>query len=133
MCILLFLNYFVISYCNLPLYLVKLNYKLRRGTKKVRTFGQPRKSEGKRMVKMKIFKVYLDDGRDVFKIRIPAFDEKQAIAYCEGNGEIVAIKEEIEFPGVSNEWLQDKLSQTDMTPEEQCLIDRIIRNCGLGC
>ena len=85
------------------------------------------------MVKMKIFKVYLDDGRNVFKVRVPAFDEEQATNYCRGNGEIVAVKEETEFPGILSEWLQDKLKQTDMTSEEQCLIERIINNCGLGC
>lgn len=84
------------------------------------------------MVKMKIFKVYLDDGRNVFKVRVPAFDEKQAIDYCEGNGEIVAVKEETEFPGVSCDWLVSQLKKTDMTADEQLLISRMIENCGLG-
>ena len=84
------------------------------------------------MVKMKIFKVYLDDGHDVFKVRVPAFDEKQAIDYCDGNGEIIAVKEETEFPYVLCSWLAEQLKKTDMNADEQLLITRIVENCGLG-
>lgn len=84
------------------------------------------------MVKMKIFNVYIDDGQNVFKIRVPAFDEKQAIDYCNGNGGVVAVREEIEFPYVYCNWLAEQLQKTDMTADEQLLITSIVENCGLG-
>ena len=84
------------------------------------------------MVKMKIFNVYLDDGRNVFKVRVPAFDEKQAIDYCDGDGEVIAVAEETEFPYVLCSWLAEQLTKTDMNADEQLLITRIVENCGLG-
>ena len=41
----------------------------------------------------KKFIVYLDDGCSVYKIAIAAPDEKTAAAYCEGNGEVIAVKD----------------------------------------
>ena len=84
------------------------------------------------MVKMKIFNVYLDDGRNVFKVRVPAFDEKQAIDYCDEGGEVIAVSEETEFPYVLCSWLAEQLKKTDMNADEQLLITRIVENCGLG-
>lgn len=37
--------------------------------------------------------VYLDDGKDVYKLAIPAKDEKTAREYVQGNGEVIAVKE----------------------------------------
>ena len=37
--------------------------------------------------------VYLDDGDNVYKLAIPAKDEKAAREYVQGNGEVVAVKE----------------------------------------
>lgn len=84
------------------------------------------------MEKMKIFKVYIDDGQAVFKTRIPAFNENQAVDYCIGNGEVVSVKEETDFPGISDVWLAEQLAKTDMTLEERLLIERIVANCGLA-
>lgn len=42
---------------------------------------------------MKKYMVYMDDGRDCFKVAVPAKDEKAARRYVEGNGEIVAVKD----------------------------------------
>lgn len=42
---------------------------------------------------MKRFMVYLDDGDNVYKLAIPAKDEKAAREYVQGNGEVVAVKE----------------------------------------
>ena len=42
---------------------------------------------------MKKFMVYLDDGKDVYKLAIPAKDEKTAREYVQGNGEVIAVKE----------------------------------------
>lgn len=42
---------------------------------------------------MKKFMVYMDDGRDCFKVAVPAKDEKAVRKYVEGNGEVVAVKD----------------------------------------
>ena len=42
---------------------------------------------------MKRFMVYLDDGDNVYKLAIPAKDEKTAREYVHGNGEVIAVKE----------------------------------------
>lgn len=111
----------------------KIKLQTNEGYKKVRTFGQPRKAEGKkRMEKMKIFKVYLDDGRNFFRVRIPAFDEKQAVDFFDGNGKIIAVREETEYLGICSDWLEEQLRKTDMNVDERILISRIVKNCGLG-
>lgn len=43
-------------------------------------------------MKLKKFMVYMDDGRDAFRVAIPAENEKKAREYVMGNGEIVAVK-----------------------------------------
>lgn len=45
------------------------------------------------MRKMKTFRVYLDDGKDVYKLYIPAFTRKDAEEYVSGNGDIIKIED----------------------------------------
>lgn len=47
---------------------------------------------------MRKFFVYMDDERNVFKLAIPAKNEKAAKDYVAGNGEIIKIKD------VTEEW-----------------------------
>ena len=48
---------------------------------------------------MKKYMVYMDDGRDCFKVAVPANNEKTARKYVEGNGEVIAVKDITEdFP-----------------------------------
>lgn len=42
---------------------------------------------------MKKYMVYMDDGRDCFKVAVPAVSEKAARKYVEGNGEVIAVKD----------------------------------------
>lgn len=44
-------------------------------------------------MKLKKYMVYLDDGRDCFKIAVPAKDEASARKFVNGNGEVVAVKD----------------------------------------
>lgn len=37
--------------------------------------------------------VYIDDGKDVYRVKVPAICEDAARAFCRGNGEIVAVKD----------------------------------------
>jgi len=45
------------------------------------------------MKKLNKYEVILDDGSNVYKIHTVAESKKAAAKYCEGNGEIVRIKE----------------------------------------
>lgn len=42
---------------------------------------------------MKKYMVYMDDGRDCFKVAVPAKNEKEAHKYVEGNGEVISVKD----------------------------------------
>lgn len=42
---------------------------------------------------MKKYMLYLDDGHDVFKVFVPAKNEKMAREFVKGNGEVVAVKD----------------------------------------
>ena len=42
---------------------------------------------------MKKYMAYVDDGRNCFRVAVPAANEKAARKYVEGNGEIIAIKD----------------------------------------
>lgn len=42
---------------------------------------------------MKKYFVYLDDGKDVYKIAVPAETEDKAKEFVNGNGEVIAVKE----------------------------------------
>ena len=37
--------------------------------------------------------VYIDDGENVFRIAVAAVCEEAAMGFCEGNGEIVAVRD----------------------------------------
>lgn len=43
------------------------------------------------MKKMHVYDVYLDDGEHAIKVTIPASSKKEAIAYCDGNGKVIAV------------------------------------------
>ena len=48
---------------------------------------------------MKKYMVYMDDGRECFKVAVPANNEKAARKYVEGNGEVISVKDVTEdFP-----------------------------------
>ena len=42
---------------------------------------------------MKKYFVYMDDGKDVYKIAVPAENEDKAREFVNGNGEVIAVKE----------------------------------------
>ena len=52
---------------------------------------------------MKKYMVYMDDGKNCFKIAVPAKNEKSAIEYVKGNGEIIAVKDVTEEFPISTE------------------------------
>lgn len=50
------------------------------------------------MKKMKVYKVYLEDRTNAFRVIVPACSEKEAREFVAGNGEVVAIKETKDYP-----------------------------------
>ncbi len=80
---------------------------------------------------MKKFMVYMDDGRDVYKLAIPAADETVARKYTEGNGEVVAVKDVTEDWPISLDKVVKALrlaqfGQTEIDFISRCLsFDRI--------
>ena len=60
------------------------------------------------MKELKKYMVYMDDGRDVFKVPVPAASKKEAEQYVQGNGEIISIKD------VTNEYTPSLKYITDV-------------------
>lgn len=73
---------------------------------------------------MKKYMVYMDDGKNCFKIAVPAKNEKLAREYVKGNGEIIAIKDVTEEFPISSEKIVNALSSAHFGEIE---IDLIIR------
>lgn len=44
-------------------------------------------------IKLKKYFAYVDDGQEVYKLCIPAESEKIAREWCDGSGEVIAIKD----------------------------------------
>ena len=78
---------------------------------------------------MKKYFVFLDDGENSYKIAVPAENEKKAREFCEGNGEVIAVKE------VSSEIPADKvreaLKNSDLTAFERDFIYRTLYLTGI--
>ena len=70
--------------------------------------------------------VYLDDGRDVFKVAIPAISEEAAKAWCAGNGEIIAVRDVTEKYPISSDEVRDALSEACFGEFEQDFIIRAL-------
>lgn len=79
---------------------------------------------------MKKYMVYMDDGRDCFKVAVPAMSEKEARKYVEGNGEVIAIKDVTEDFPIS----LDKVAQALKNAQfGQIEIDLITRCLSFNC
>ena len=44
------------------------------------------------MKKFSVYHVYVEDGNDVYKFRVPATDAKDAESYVQGSGEIISTR-----------------------------------------
>lgn len=83
-------------------------------------------------MKLKKYFVYLDDGNDVLKIAVPAESEEAAKKFCEGNGEIVKVKEitsevQIEADAVAYALKGQNFSETEID-----LIIRTLTSTGIA-
>lgn len=75
-------------------------------------------------MKLKKFMVYIDDGKNCFKEAVPAKDEKSAMEYLSGNGEVIAVKDITDDYPISPDCVYDALKAKGFGEIE---IDLIIR------
>ena len=83
------------------------------------------------MKKFKIYDVYMDDGRDCFKVTVPAQTKQGAIDYVNGNGEIIAIRESESLKDIDVDYLAETLRLNGWGQMEIDVITRLISVCGL--
>mgnify|MGYP004568060295 CR=1 FL=1 len=87
------------------------------------------------MKKFTIYNVYLDSGYDdddVYKIVVPAESKEEAAKYCEGNGEIIAVKENTNVQDIDISALADCLRSNKWNKTEIDVIVRALAMCGLA-
>ena len=87
------------------------------------------------MRKFTIYNVYIDGGyddSDVYKIVVPAENEADAAKYCEGNGEIIAVKKNEAIEGIDISALTDCLRNNEWNKTEIDVIVRALAMCGLA-
>lgn len=82
------------------------------------------------MKKMNIYDLYMDDGRNTFKVTVPAFSKKDAKEYVQGNGEVVAIKPS-ELQNIDLDYLANTLRQNAWGQQEIDVITRALAQIGL--
>ena len=82
-------------------------------------------------MKMKRFMVYLDDGENVYKLAIPAKDEKSAREYVQGNGEVIAVKEVATKDLISAEKVGQALKNADFGKYEIDFITRALQEINI--
>ena len=82
------------------------------------------------MKKMNIYDLYMDDGRNTFKVTVPAFSKKDAKEYVQGNGEVVAIKPS-ELQDIDLNCLANTLKRSEWGQQEIDVITRALAQIGL--
>lgn len=83
------------------------------------------------MKKFKVYDVYMDDGRDVFKVVIPAESKQAATKAVAGNGEVVNIRESTLIHNIDCNALADTLRKNAWGDAEIQVITRVIEAVGL--
>ena len=81
---------------------------------------------------MKKFMVYLEDGDDVYKVAIPAKDQKAAAEYVNGNGDIIAIKDVSDHYPIDIIKVSDALKNAGFGKVEMDLITRTLCQCNIA-
>ena len=79
---------------------------------------------------LNVYNAYLDDGHDVYKIIVPAENKKDAASYVSGNGEIIAIKEDVEL-AIHTDQLINDLNRCGWGQAEIDLIVRTLARNGV--
>ena len=84
------------------------------------------------MKNFKIYEVYMDDGRECFKVTIPAQTKQDAINWVNGNGEIIRIRESEILKDIDVECLAKTLALNGWGQTEIDVITQLITICGLS-
>ena len=84
-------------------------------------------------MKLKKYLVYVDDGRNVYRIAVPTKSEKAAREYVEGNGEVIAVKDASEYLNGAGavDYLSRTLKNAHYGAVEQDLIIRALIMVGM--
>jgi len=82
-------------------------------------------------MKMKKYMVYLDDGRDCYKLAIPAKDKKAAREYVQGNGEVIAVNEVTNDYSISADKVAQALQNANFNKYEMDFITRALREINI--
>lgn len=83
------------------------------------------------MKAFKVYDVYMDDGRDVFKVVIPAESKQAATKAVAGNGEVVKIRENATVQNIDCNTLADTLRKDGWGDAEIQVITRTLAAVGL--
>ena len=81
---------------------------------------------------MKKFAVYLEDRAGVYKIAVPAENEKAARKYVEGNGEIITVKDVTEEYPISAGYIADALTAYGFGEFEKDLVVRALQDIDIA-
>lgn len=81
---------------------------------------------------LKKFFVYIDDGKDVFRLAVPAKDAKDAKKWAEGNGEIIKVKEVTDEYPIDIYKVQAALNEYGFGRTEQDFIIRALSRIGIA-
>lgn len=81
--------------------------------------------------RMKKYMVYLDDGELVYKLYVPSINEEAAKTYCEGNGDVVAVKDVTEEFKIASEHVSNALKNYGFGETEMELILRTLQITGI--
>lgn len=84
------------------------------------------------MKKMTVYDVYLDDGRDAFRVTVPAESKQAAAKYAAGNGEIISIRENPLLQDINLECLANTLRAGGWGQLEIDVITRALTQVGLN-
>ena len=81
---------------------------------------------------MKKFMVYLDDGKNCYKVAVPAENKNDAIKFCEGNGEVISVKDVTEDYPISLDKVGKALALAQFGGVEIDLILRTLSRCNIA-
>ena len=84
------------------------------------------------MKKLKKYIVFLDDRDNCYKVAVPAENEAAARKYCEGNGEIIAVKDATEDYPISASCVLEALNARGFGKIEKDLIIRTLLISGIA-
>lgn len=80
----------------------------------------------------KAYIVYLDDGQNVFKVHIPAENEKEARDFVRGNGDVIVCKPSLdrnEENPISMDLIMQALQNASFGQMEIDLVTRALDDC----